>query len=644
MTMLDRMRRHQYWLKWCLFVVVIAFVLVYVPQFLSPGGMSGAAPSDAVATVAGRKITAMEFQRAYAGQLEQIRANAGGNVSEDMIRQLQIGPRVLQQMVTREAILAEGERLGLTVSDGELRERLMRFPAFQENGQFIGTERYRQLLDSGRPPVRPAEFEASLRKQILAQKLETALTGWVRVSDAEIDEEYLRRNEKVQLEVAVFNGTQFEAGIVPTDADLAAEFQAHPDTYRTAEKRRVSYLVIDATTLRDSTVVTAQEIEARYNQNRAQYSTPEQIRASHILLKTEGKDKAAVRKAAEGVLAKVKAGGDFAALAKQFSEDTESAAKGGDLDYFGRGAMVAEFDQAAWNLKPGEITPDLVESQFGFHIIKLVDHRAPETRTLDQVRVQLEEQIKREKAEAEASRVAAEIAKEIKAPADLDRVAAARKLTVGDSGLFSREEPIAGLGFAPTVAAEAFRLEKDKVSGMIATGQGFAFVALKEIAPSAMPQLADVKDKVRLRVVQIKAVARAADKAKEMAAGAKANFASAAKAAGVAVKTTEMIARGASLPEVGVSEAVDSVAFKLAKGDTAGPIEVGSSVVVIRVKDRQDIDPAARDAAREGLRGELGQQRRGTFFSAYMARVMEDLQKNNRITYNEDVLTKVVGK
>src|SRR5688500_8746313 len=238
MTMLDRMRRHKSWLKWSLFVVVATFILLYVPQFMSPAGV-GAAPSDVVATVAGRKVTAAKFQRIYAQQLQQMQASYG-SINDDMLRQLQFGPRLLQQLVNSEATVAEAERLGLTVTDGELRERLVRIPAFQLNGQFVGAERYRQLLVSGRPPIRPSEFEAELRSQILAVKLQRALTGWIRVTDADVNEEYGRRNEKVQLDLAVFSASQFKTSIVPTDAEIEAEFKAHPDVYRTPEKRRVS--------------------------------------------------------------------------------------------------------------------------------------------------------------------------------------------------------------------------------------------------------------------------------------------------------------------------------------------------------------------------------------------------------------------
>ena len=200
------------------------------------------------------------------------------------------------------------------------------------------------------------------------------------------------------------------------------------------------------------------------------YSTPEQIRASHILFKTEGKDEAAVKKQAEAVLAKVKAGGDFAALAKQYSEDGSKDA-GGDLDYFGRGAMVKEFEDAAWALEIGKTT-DLVKSQFGFHIIKLTDKKPAATRTITDVRLQLEDQIKSEKAQAEVTAKAATLAGQIKTAADLDTVAREQSLAVGDSGLFSRDEPLAGLGFAPMVSAKAFELEVGKVSEQLADRTG----------------------------------------------------------------------------------------------------------------------------------------------------------------------------
>lgn len=634
MTMLDRMRRHKGWLKWSLAVIVVAFVLVYVPQFLSP--TAGAMPTDAVATVNGRKITAGVLQRTYLQQLDQLRSSSS-QITEDLIRQLNLGPQILQRLVNQEAQVAEAERLGLKVTDGELRERLLRLPMFQENGVFIGDQRYRQLLDSARPPTRPSEFENELRQSLLAEKLQAAVTGWIQVSDAEVEQEYRKQNEKMKLDLAVFNAVNFRAGIEPTDAELDAEFKKNTENYRVPEKRRVKYLSIDTAALRPKITVSAQEVDARYRENMTQYQTPEQVRASHILFKTEGKDKDAVRKTAEGVLARVKGGGDFAALARQYSEDS-SKDQGGDLNFFSQGAMVPEFDKVAFALPVGQ-TSDLVESQFGFHIIKVTDKRAATTRTVDQVRPQIEDQLREEKARAQAQTMADEMAKEITSPADLDRVAKARGLTVGDSGLFARDEPLAGLGFAPTVASQAFSLELNKTSSAIATTQGHAFIALTEIKPSALPTLAEARDKVREAVITAKAVEVARSKAAALATASASNFAAAAKAAGAPVKSTELVTRGTAYPEVGVSDAVDQAAFGLKVGEVSKPVATDSAVVVVAARERQDITPEAFAGARDQLKAQMTGERRQAFFASYMAKAI----KNMTVTYNEAAITQVIG-
>jgi peptidyl-prolyl cis-trans isomerase D len=384
--------------------------------------------------------------------------------------------------------------------------------------------------------------------------------------------------------------------------------------------------------------VTPQEVETRYRETIQTYATPEQIRASHILLKTEGKDEAAVRKIAEGLLARVKSGGNFATLATEFSEDEGSKAQGGDLDYFGRGAMVKEFEDAAWALQPGDVS-ELVKTNFGFHIIKLIDRRPAVTRSLDEVRTQIEDALRFEKARAEATRLAAEIAPQIKRPADLDRMAASHNLTVGDSGLFGREEPLSGIGFAPLVAAEAFTLQTDSVSGQLTTPQGFAFIALSEVKPSYLPAIDEVREKVRTDVTRIKAIELAQARATTMAQAARNGFAAAARAAGVDVKSTELVTRGVAYPEVGVSEALDEAVFALETGETGMPIALDDAVVVARVVERQTIDQTLLEAERETIRTQLRQQRAGTFFSAYVLKAKEKMT----IEYNPSVIQSLIG-
>src|SRR5262249_21734961 len=179
-----------------------------------------------------------------------------------------------------------------------------------------------------------------------------------------------------------------------------------------------------------------------------------------------GKDDAAVKAKAEDVLKQAKSGADFAELAKKYSEDESNAKQGGDLDYFGRGRMVAEFDQAVFAMEPGRIS-DLVKTTYGYHIIKLVDKKAASTRSLADVRQQISDQLAFERAQAQAADLAQALEKQISKPADLDRVAKAQGLTVQESGLFARDEPVLGLGGSPEAGTRAFDLKPGDVAGPV---------------------------------------------------------------------------------------------------------------------------------------------------------------------------------
>src|SRR5205823_5045890 len=224
----------------------------------------------------------------------------------------------------------------------------------------------------------------------------------------------------------------------------SAYFEAHQADFKIPEKRKIRYALIDIEAMRAKVVVPPADVEKAYNNNIEQYTTPEQVRASHILLKTEGKDDAAVKAKAEEILKQAKAGADFAELAKKNSEDEASAKNGGDLDYFGRGRMVPEFDQAVFAMQPGQIS-DLVKTQYGYHIINLVDKKTATTRPLAEVRQQLTDQLSYERAQAQAADLSQTIEKQISKPADLDRVAKAQGIVIQESGFFARDEPILGL-------------------------------------------------------------------------------------------------------------------------------------------------------------------------------------------------------
>ena len=637
--MLAKMRRHMNWLKWSLGIVVLAFIIFYIPDFLSQDA-TGAMNGEVIASVEGEDITATEFRRTYTAQLEAYRSTYGASMSEQLLRQLGIEQQIVQQMVDERAALAEAERLEITVSNAEVRQRIMSFPAFLDNGVFIGETRYVQLLRSQRPPTSPAEFESAIRRQLTIDKLRASLTDWLSIPDREVDEEYRRRNDKVKLAVVAFTADAFRAEVSPTDAEVTAYFDGHKEDFRIPEKRKIRYALIDVDAIREKTAIAPADVEQYYKDNAEQFSTPEQIRASHILLSTEAQDDATVRAQAEEILAQAKAGADFAALAKQHSADEGNKELGGDLDYFPRGQMVAEFDEAAFALEPGQIS-DLVKTQFGYHIIKVVDKKAASTLPLEDVRPQITEQLTYERATQEAGDLSQKLAGQVSKAEDLDRVAKENGLTVEESGLFARDEAITPLGAAPEASNKAFEMNVGEAAGPVRTPRGFLFLSLLSKQDPYVPQIDEVRERVREEVITQKARELSQQRAVELGAKLKSgpDFDKTAAAAGLTPTTTELIARGTPLPELGLAPAVEEAAFGMAAGEISDPITIDQGSAVIKVIEKQETAPDQLALARDRFREELLADRRNRFFAAYMMKAKQKMQ----ININQETLQRVVG-
>jgi peptidyl-prolyl cis-trans isomerase D len=641
MTMLDRMRRHKNWLKWSLAIVVLTFVLLYIPDFVqtTPTG-TGAGAREVVAEINGRTVTAGDFQQRYVSQVAAYRQQFGGSLNDQLMRQLGIDQQILSQMIDEQVGLIEAEQNGITVSDDELAQQIFSIPGLQENGRFIGEQRYEQLLQSQNPPMTKSQFEDTLRRSMVLDKLRAALTDWMAVSDGDVQTEYKQRNEKVKLQVVAFTATKFRSGVNVSDADIAAHFEAHKAEYRIGEQRKIKYLLLDRDQARLKIAVPPSDVQRHYNDNIKQYQTPEQIKASHILLKTDGKDEAAVRKEAEGILAQVKAGGDFAALAKKYSEDEGSKAKGGDLDYFGRGRMVPEFENAAFMMEPGQIS-DLVKSQFGFHIIKVIDKRPASTTPLEQVRNQITEQLSLQLADQRITDQASQFASRIKDMADLEPAARELQLTVQESGYFQREDPVPGLGAAPQVAAAAFTLQGTAASQPLGTTRGPVIIAVSERKDPYVPMLDEVKERVREDLIKVRATEASKERATAVADALKSakDFAAAAKAQGLEAKDTELVPRGTAIPDIGVSPEVDRIAFSLPTGSVSDPIQTADGTVIVRVVNRDEVTPDELKQAQEAFRADLLNERRARFFSAYMGKAKEKM----KVEINTDVIRRVLA-
>lgn len=627
MTMLDGMRRHKGWLKWSLAIVVLAFIALIPGVGFTPMGGDAALPTNVLARVGDHEITVAEFQQRYQAQLQNYRMQSSGEVTEEVLRSLGVDRQILQQLVSGYAALTEAERLGLSVTDAEVRQQILNLPVLQENGQFVGEEAYRRFLSLQRPPMTPAQFEQLVREDIMRERLVTAITNWITVSDQEIAEEIRRRDEKVRVEVVAFHGEDYRDQVEVTDDEIQALYDEAPLAYEEPEKRKLRFLLVDESAIFESITPTDDEVQQYYDANLGQYTTPGQVTASQILLRTAGEEESEVEARANELVAEARSGGDFAELARQHSDDEATASDGGALGTFGRGRMLPEIEAAAFDLAVGEIS-DPVKSALGFHIIHVTDKLEETRQPLEEVREAIENTLKNERATARATALGQAIADEVDTPEDLERAAAARGLELQESNFVAAGEPILGLGFAPQVSQRAFQIEPGVVDGPIPTPTGPAFIVVVDQQEPVIPPLDDVRERVRRDVLRQKALDLARARADEVAPQLRdaESFVAAAEEAGLTVSPSDLIARGAAFPEVGVSPALERVVFDLPVGGVSDVIGAGGdTVAVVHVVERQEVTPDEIAEARDALRDELLTTRQNEFYSAYMSRVQQDL-------------------
>ena len=621
--MLDQMRQHKGWLKWSLGLVVLAFIAIIPGVSMSPM-TDPTLPSNVIARVGDHEISLLQFQQIYMQQLNNYRLQSGGDVSEEILRSLGIDRQILQQLIDEYAAITEAERLGLVVGDAEVRERIITLPQLQVNGQFIGDSAYYQLLQTQRPPINPTQFEEEIRQQIMLERLQTAVTSWMTVTDEEIAEEHRRRNEKVKVNIISFRASEFRDEAEATDDDISLLYEEEAANYEVPEKRQLRFLLVDESEIFDSLTVTDDEVRQYYDTNISQYQTPGQVRANHILLRVDDEDteEEVVERAAD-LATQARGGADFAELAREHSDDEGTVENGGDLGLFGRGRMVPEFEAAAFEMNEGDIS-DPVKSAFGYHVIQVTEKQEEITQPFETVQTTIQNLLKQERASSRSTALSRAIAAEVETPEDLAQAAASRGYELQESGFAARGEPILGLGMAPQVSAQAFSIEPNEVAG-VDTPSGPAFITVIATQDPYIPPIEEVRDRVREDVIRKKSLALALERANEAAEALKSadDFVSAAETAEFVVGTSELVARGASFPQVGISSPVEAVAFAMEPGAVSDVIQAANSAAIVHLVEKEDASEDDLATNQDALRNELLFSRQNQFFSAYMEKVKE---------------------
>ena len=555
--------------------------------------------------------------------------------------------RVGQQLVQKEILLAEADKLGIRVTNDDVIQFLHTGQAGQvlfPNGQFIGEDAYAALI-ANHFNESVTEFEEGIRENIVIHRLQSLITGGVTVSDQEVRDSYRKENIKIKFDYAVLSAEDLRKTINPSDAELEGFFKQNAAHYATAvpEERKITYFAFTPGELPGGVPhPTDQEIQQYFRAHESEYSTPEQARSRHILIKVAPdagpQADAAAKAKAEGILKQVQGGANFADLAKKYSDDPGSKDTGGELGFSQRGRMVPQFDNAIFTQKIGDT--QIVKSQFGYHIVQVEERQAAHTQTINEVLPTIQLTLIRQKlAQAEESYANTLTSEAIKN--GLEKTAAAHHLEVVNSPLFDIKGVIPALPDGSQIIAKAFQAKQGDPPQSAESGEGYAIFQLTGIAAAHAPDFADWKSHVlddfrnqQIRVLMSQKAKDLADKAKSMN-----DLAKAAKAEGATVKTSELVGETGQVPDLGQVGQVAPQLLDMLVGNISGPIKAQRTGVVAKLVDKQE--PSDDEIAKnlDETRDQLLQERRGNVFNVFMSEVISEYTKNKRIQLNSKAKT-----
>jgi peptidyl-prolyl cis-trans isomerase D len=620
-------------------LVICASMLLYLIPGLNSGTVGRTNP-DTVATVGGIDINIMDVRR-------QINQMTHGQNTQEMLRAF-YAQQALDSLVFQDALQVEADQLGLQVTPEEETERIKSILPEAWSGGVWQKDVYAREVQM-RAGMSVPEFEIAVRDSMLDEKFEHLVTDGINVTQAEIEQEFRRRNEKVKIDYALVKPADLVSSIHPTDAELASYFAKNALKYQVPERRSARYALLDLSKLRAKTQVSDQALRAYYNAHIDQFQVENRAHVEHILFKTIGKtdaEVAEIRQKAEDVLKKAKHGGNFEDLAKKYSEDDGTKAKGGDLGWIVEGQTVPEFQHAAFTLPKGSIS-DLVKTQYGFHIIRVLDRETAHTKSLDEVRATILPLLLDEEVTANANEISNQMAAAVRQSnrQPLEALAKKFELELGDAPPASISDPVGLLGNSSDVHQALFELHTGELSQPLRVENGYAILTVTQVSPAHQGKLDEVHDRVLADYQQEKSLEQARTRAEDLARRAQAGetFDKVAKSLGIAVKSSEPFAETGSIPDVASGQQLRA-AFALATGQVSNPTQAGAGWLVYRVVSHETAniaELATQSDVKQGIEGALLQEKRSAAFAAFRTALEDRLTKEGKLTRNEEAIKRL---
>ncbi len=631
--MLEGIRRYQY--SWQV-QVTFAF-LALIMAFWGFGGGRLFNTVHPVATVNGRQILGDQVDR-EATQFRQAVQQMYGANAPAVLKSINVRQEAVDRLIEQQLMGEEARHLGISISDEALQDKISKEPVFQRDGQF-DFDTYQELLRNNN--LQPSEYETAERNRMIADTLRNMIDSGVQVSDDEARHAYNLRNERLGLRYVEIPLSDFIAKVSPGESQIADYYKKNAEQFREPERVKLTYVHYEPLVLGAKYTPPDKEIQAYYNRNaKTRFAHLDQVHARHILIAVPAgatdKEKAAAKTKALDVLKQAQSGGDFAKLAAKYSDDPSNKLQGGDLGTFGRGQMVKPFEDAVFAMKPGQIA--MVETRFGFHVVKLEEFKPANTDTLAQAKPKIIDEL-RTQAGAKLGRAAAQedLAAAL-AGGSLEDLAKKRGIDAVETPLFAQGEPAGGAERDRELMEAAFKLEAGQVALVPEKGAPYV-IKLVTRQPSRIPALKEIEPQVREALIRATAETDASQQAQKVLATIKspADFEKAAAANKLAISNVDPFLRADHrVPGIGeFPEVTDAAAVvPTIPGVIDRAMENGGNSYLFEAVSRAEPTDDEWKSAQKSFMQEYAEQRRAQAWT----RFLDQLKDQAKIQIDSDQL------
>jgi peptidyl-prolyl cis-trans isomerase D len=614
-------------------LIILSFVIGYT-MLTAPTDQSSGQTNDVAARINDEEISYSSYQSAYSNLYNLYQSIYQGSFNTALEQRLNLPRLAMQQLIEEALLVQQADELDLEISQQELINQIAQYDSFKVDGQF-NRDRYLEVLNYQR--ITAEEFENGQKRALLSSKVQEALLKDISLSDEELTAAFHKANDSSNLDFVWITPALVENKVEVSDASLNDYFTANKEEFRIPEQVALRYLQFEpARYVGEVATFDDDDLDRYYRRNLDLFEVEEQVKASHILLSVAADaDDATVakRKAlAEKLLQQLQEGADFASLAKANSDDQSNAAQGGALGTFGRDVMTQTFEDAAFALRPGQLS-DVVRTQFGFHIIKVEEYIEAGVQSLADVIDQVKDGLKQEKARQLAYEKAIDAYNIYRKSGDLDAAAKANDLGVKETGLFTANAAIDGIGSIEQINQTAFTLKDGELARPVQTTQGVFLCALKERQDSRLPELDEVKIAVEeaYRSEQAQLLAQElADKLLTQAVALN-DLTAAAEELGLNLEETGDFTRsyGSFVPRIGNATELAAAAFNLSKDKPIAEevFNINGRNLVAALKESKVADFSALDEdAKEQLKAQVLQQKREQSVNNKLQELMEQAE------------------